>query len=167
MASYDYGKDYVCAWIRENVPRDAEILDVGACDGKWRNLLPEYQNMDAVEIYEPNASCIEDLYRLVVNEDIYDFRYKWYDLVIFGDVLEHLSVDRAQAAPDWIFQPMMLPTMAMAIMAAICQEPVRPIFWPMAAPQRVEASTAMARKTTRPPSPPRVIWSALSKVALT
>ena len=75
MASYDYGKDYVCAWIRENVPRDAEILDVGACDGKWRNLLPEYQNMDAVEIYEPNASCIEDLYRLVVNEDIYDFHY--------------------------------------------------------------------------------------------
>ena len=101
MASYDYGKDYVCAWIRENVPRDAEILDVGACDGKWRNLLPEYQNMDAVEIYEPNASCIEDLYRLVVNEDIYDFHYKWYDLVIFGDVLEHLTVERAQAVLEY------------------------------------------------------------------
>lgn len=101
MASYDYGKDYVCAWIRENIPRDAEILDVGACDGKWRNLLPEYQNMDAVEIYEPNASCIEDLYRLVVNEDIYDFHYKWYDLVIFGDVLEHLTVERAQTVLDY------------------------------------------------------------------
>ena len=34
MGSYDYGKDVMCKWIRENVPTTASVLDVGACDGK-------------------------------------------------------------------------------------------------------------------------------------
>lgn len=96
MASFDYGKDEVCQWIRNTVPLDAEILDVGACDGKWRKLLPEYPNVDAVEIYKPNYDKVKPLYRQAFHIDICDFEYEWYDFVIFGDMLEHLEVEDAQ-----------------------------------------------------------------------
>ena len=104
MGSYDFGKQEVCEWIRENVPRDESNLDVGACDGKWRKLLPEY-TMDAVEAFEPNAANITDLYRYVYNDDIYNLigmdKLKGYGLIIFGDVIEHMMVYKAKAVLGW------------------------------------------------------------------
>ena len=95
MSSYDYGKPEICAWVRKHFPRSSTILDVGACDGKWRRLLPEYPNMDAVEAFEPNLQNLQG-YRDVFHADICDFSYAWYDLVILGDIVEHLSVEAAQ-----------------------------------------------------------------------
>lgn len=93
--SYDMGKPWVSAWIRERFPVGSTILDVGAGAGTWRRLLPEYPDMDAVEIYPPNATALTG-YRSVFYRDIYGLRYDWYDLVIFGDVIEHMAVERAQ-----------------------------------------------------------------------
>lgn len=101
MASYDYGKVDVCNWIRKNIPKDATILDVGACDGKWRTLLSEYGEMYACEIFEPNADIISDMYNHVFVGDIYDYRYDHFNLVIFGDVIEHMPVPRAQAVLEY------------------------------------------------------------------
>ena len=100
MSSYDYGKPEVCAWIRRHFPPDAAILDVGACDGKWRRLLPEYPNMDAVEAFEPNLARLQG-YRSVFHSDICDFSYDWYDVIIFGDIVEHLSVDAAKSELEY------------------------------------------------------------------
>lgn len=99
MSSYPYGKTDVCRWIRENFPAEAVILDVGACDGIWHWLLPEYV-MDAVEIFGPNAQRLEG-YRKVYNRDVVRFTYDWYDLIIFGDVIEHMSVSDAQAVLEY------------------------------------------------------------------
>ena len=96
MSSYWYGKPEICAWIRHYFPEDAQILDVGACDGLWRRLLPEYPNMDAVEAFEPNASRLNG-YRKVFWHDIRTLEYGDYDLIILGDILEHLTVEEAQA----------------------------------------------------------------------
>ena len=100
MASYDYGKAEVCAWIRRVFPRTAMVLDVGAGDGKWRRLLPEYRNMDAVEAYLPNAEKLTG-YDYVFRTDIRGFRYIWYDLIIFGDVIEHMTPQEARAVLDY------------------------------------------------------------------
>lgn len=94
MSSYGFGKDIVCAWIRENFSAGAEILDVGACDGIWRKLLPEY-TMDAVEIHGPNADRLHG-YRKVFRRDVDGLDYEHYDLIIFGDVIEHMDVEKAQ-----------------------------------------------------------------------
>lgn len=94
MSSYPFGKDAVCAWIREHFPAGAEILDVGACDGIWRQLLPEY-TMDAVEIHGPNADRLHG-YRKVFRRDVDGLPYEHYDLILFGDVIEHMSVEKAQ-----------------------------------------------------------------------
>ena len=96
MASLDVGKSWVCDWIRENFPKDSLILDVGACDGKWRRMLFDYPNMDAVEAWEPNCENIRNLYKYTYRYEMIDFDWDWYDLIIFGDVIEHMSVKDAQ-----------------------------------------------------------------------
>ena len=59
--------------------------------------------MDAVEIYEPNIvnHALEKKYNFVFHGDIADYKYEWYDLIIFGDVIEHMSVDKAQSVLDY------------------------------------------------------------------
>lgn len=96
MGSHDIGKDVVVRWIRDNFPPESTVLDVGACDGKWRWLLSEYKNMDAVEIFKPSYDGIRSHYRNAYNIDMADFEYEWYDLIIFGDVIEHMEVETAQ-----------------------------------------------------------------------
>lgn len=100
MGSYSYGKDEVCAWIRAHFPPDARVLDVGACDGIWQRLLPEYANMDAVEAFAPNLARLRG-YRSVFHADIRGFEFEPYDLIIFGDVIEHLAVEEAQAVLEY------------------------------------------------------------------
>ena len=50
------------------------------------------------EIFTPNIEKhnLKALYRQVFNTDIKDFYYEWYDLIIFGDVIEHMTVENAQ-----------------------------------------------------------------------
>ena len=96
MGSWNLGKKEAVEWIFENIPKDAEILDVGVSDGKWRYLLQSYPNMDGVEIFQKNAEKIAWAYRNVFITDIYDFHYDHYNLVIFGDVIEHMTVEKAQ-----------------------------------------------------------------------
>lgn len=99
MASYNIGKPQVCEWIRSNFSPDSTVLDVGACNGVWRSLLPEY-TMDAVEIFLPNARGLKG-YRNVFLTNILGFEYDHYDLIIFGDVIEHLTPTDAQTVLDY------------------------------------------------------------------
>ena len=91
------------ATVRAELPPEASILDVGAGFGKYRILLPEYPNMDAAEVWEPyiEQEQLRDRYRHVYHADICDLAIspQWhpYDLVILGDVLEH--IDRERATP--------------------------------------------------------------------
>ena len=103
MASFDLGKDQIIDWIQRKFDKGATCLDVGAGDGKWSGLLGNYLVMDACEIYLPNIweNNLERKYRNVYNADIYDLRYGYYDLIIFGDVIEHMGVRRAQAVIEY------------------------------------------------------------------
>ena len=103
MASYDYGKIDVVNYVYQNFAPDSICLDVGACDGKWHDLLGHYLIMDAVEIFAPNIKehRLKDKYRRVWECDVYDFKYDWYDLIIFGDVIEHMTVERARSVLEY------------------------------------------------------------------
>lgn len=104
MGSYNEGKREVCAWIRERFDRDSKILDVGPSDGKWRTLLSDYRHMDAVEVWKPYADRCRGMYEHVYVQDIKDFEYDWYDLIILGDVIEHLTVEDAQKVIDYAME---------------------------------------------------------------
>lgn len=97
--SYEYYKeevkDCLIAWFSPYV----KVLDVGAGEGTYYNLLKEYfENIDAVEVFKPNVEKydLKNKYKQVFNEDIRDFKYEYYDLIIFGDVLEHMSTEDAK-----------------------------------------------------------------------
>lgn len=98
MDSYDYGKPEVVAWVKKNFPKGATCLDVGAGSGKWADLLGDYLKMDACEIFEPFIEQYElrKKYTRVYCCNIADYQYEWYDLIIFGDVIEHMDVLSAQ-----------------------------------------------------------------------
>jgi hypothetical protein len=74
------------------------VLDVGAGSGKWGYLLTDIAIVDAVEAWKPNVQAIPNgLYRMVYNTDIRCFNFiDHYDVIILGDVLEHLLYDEAR-----------------------------------------------------------------------
>lgn len=117
---YDWAGINVSDMIRSHYPPESRILDVGAGQGKYRIVLDDYPNVDGVEIHEATATReqLSEIYRQLVIDDACSalrdlmrnytqFCYqrdddelpeKPYDVVIFGDVLEHMDVADAQCA---------------------------------------------------------------------
>jgi len=102
---YDWAGLRVRSLVTLRYPRPTPILDVGAGQGKYRTLLPEYPNVDACEIWEPTVHeyDLPQRYRNVFVCDVYDMLLhlrvndlREYGVMIFGDVLEHLDRERAQ-----------------------------------------------------------------------
>lgn len=97
--SYEYYKKDIRNYLIDKFKKDIKILDVGAGEGTYYDLLGDYfRNIDGVEIFRPNIDNynLESKYSNVYNVDICDFRYEYYDVIIFGDVIEHLEVEKAQ-----------------------------------------------------------------------
>ena len=105
--SYSYYKEEVKEYIINRFKnREIRILDVGAGEGTYYNLLGKYyKNIDAVEVFMGNIKKyeLEKKDQTVYNENIIDFRYEWYDLIIFGDVIEHLEVEEAQKVLEYAY----------------------------------------------------------------
>ena len=101
MASNVQGKKDIALWILDHVPDGGTVLDVGACDGVWAKFLLSLDPdiiIDGVEAYELNVimHSLHRFYRNVYTMDIDDYRYAHYDMIIFGDVIEHMTVEKAQ-----------------------------------------------------------------------
>jgi predicted TPR repeat methyltransferase len=86
------------------------VLDIGAGSGTYANLLGNLVTIDAVEIWDEyiRKFQLENKYRTVYEMDVRDCsRYSpaWgtghYDLVVFGDVLEHMSEEESKSVWDW------------------------------------------------------------------
>lgn len=78
--------------------KSISILDVGAGIGTYSDLLKdEYDNMDCCEIYEPyiDKYQLRNKYNNVYVKNIIDFEFEYYDLIIMGDILEHIDKDTA------------------------------------------------------------------------
>lgn len=103
MSSYEHGKEFVTGWIHGRFKQGSTCLDVGPCDGNWFNRLGDYMVMDAVEIFAPNISThhLDHKYRNVWCMDVADLTYDWYDLILFGDVIEHMTVEQAQKVLEY------------------------------------------------------------------
>jgi hypothetical protein len=76
------------------------ILDVGAGSGTYADALHAsgYSNtIDAVEVWGNSIQKyhLKKKYRHVFNDDIRNFKNFDYDVVIFGDILEHMSKEDA------------------------------------------------------------------------
>lgn len=99
--SFPFGKKETIDFIETTCSnKDSRILDVGPGQGIYNKLLKEkgYKYFDAVEIYLPYIEKfkLKKIYNTVFHSDIVGFEYKYYDIVIMGDVVEHLHIEKAQ-----------------------------------------------------------------------
>lgn len=104
--SYPYFKKEVTQYLKDNFPTTAKVLDVGAGCGTYYEYLKDYfKDIEAVEVFEPNIKNfnLEQKYKKVYNINILDFKYDYYDIIIFGDILEHLETAEAQQVLDYAF----------------------------------------------------------------
>jgi len=104
MASYPYFKQDIVRHLKNAFPAGATALDVGPCDGIYSDLMYDWFQMEAVEVFAPYIwrHRLEGKYDRVYNADIRSFDFGWYDLVIMGDVLEHMTVEEAQRVLEYI-----------------------------------------------------------------
>ena len=98
--SSDEGKIPVLKYIVENVEKNAKILDVGFGAGAYGKLLRSlyYRNIDGLDIYSDNIEemGLDKIYDNIYIENILDFDFNYYDLIIMGDVLEHIELESAK-----------------------------------------------------------------------
>jgi 2-polyprenyl-3-methyl-5-hydroxy-6-metoxy-1,4-benzoquinol methylase len=95
----DYKYDVKEYFTKRYANKKISILDVGAGTGIYSYLLRDLTHkIDAVEVYTPNieGNNLNYLYDTVHNMNIIDYEFDYYDLIIMGDVLEHLSVKDAK-----------------------------------------------------------------------
>ena len=96
--STTYGKVEVTNFLKERFSLGDNILDVGAGSGTWRWYLGSGYNIEAIEIWPESVEAIKNYYNIVYQIDVREFKYPHdYDLIIFGDIIEHLTVEDAQA----------------------------------------------------------------------
>jgi len=116
MASAPVWDSHLTAWITSNYPdRKTRILDVGAGHGKYGKLLREYyETIDAIELWDEHIEKLKVIYNKIYKVNAMEFKFmnnvstseastgqnstdNHYDLVILGDMLEHLELKDAQA----------------------------------------------------------------------
>ena len=105
--SYDYYKKEVKEYLVNKFDRKATILDVGAGCGTYYDLLHDYfTHIDAVEVFKNNIRRyrLHTKYRKVYAMNIIDFIYNDYDIVIFGDIIEHLTEKEARKVLDYAYK---------------------------------------------------------------
>jgi 2-polyprenyl-3-methyl-5-hydroxy-6-metoxy-1,4-benzoquinol methylase len=108
-SSYVDGKAEAISYIKEHVSVEALILDVGPGEGIWARLLAlqNYHNIDCVEIWGPYVEefGLNYLYNTVLIADVRYVRLtEKYELIILGDVLEHLTPVDGRAVLDYLKQ---------------------------------------------------------------
>jgi len=95
--STNYFKQETKNYILKKFNKESQILDVGAGSGTYSDLLSSlgYTNMDCVEVFEQYSEMygLPKKYRKVIIGDItkLDIDFNNYDLIILGDVLEHID----------------------------------------------------------------------------
>jgi hypothetical protein len=100
--STGYFKNEIKNYISNGYDKTIKILDIGAGSGTYSNLLKPlgYVNIDCVEAFETYVDQfdLKSKYTNVFTGDVtkLDIDFKAYDLIILGDVLEHIEVSDAQ-----------------------------------------------------------------------
>jgi predicted TPR repeat methyltransferase len=104
------GKDFTIDWIRQT-PNLNNILDIGAGEGTYPNLCKNENNLltnskwYGVEAWEPYITeyNLTSLYDVLINEDVRKLDWQCmpnFDLVICGDVLEHMTKEESQSVVE-------------------------------------------------------------------
>lgn len=97
--SYGYFKNQVKYHLISTFSGDTKVLDVGCGCGTYGKLLREFfEIIDGIEVYDAYIKefSLDTLYNKVYNENALNFdKYEEYELIIAGDIIEHMSIEDA------------------------------------------------------------------------
>tara|TARA_R110001592_G_scaffold59740_2_gene181344 strand:+ start:2933 stop:3439 length:507 start_codon:yes stop_codon:yes gene_type:complete len=96
--SFNDFKIQIRYFFQKSIPKGTRILDVGPGAGTyWKALNDLGYNMDCIEIHKPYIKefKLKEKYSNVFEGNIMDFDISNYDVIILGDILEHLSINDA------------------------------------------------------------------------
>ena len=96
--SETYFDEDVLKYVSDKWGPQIKMLDIGAGDGKWARVLGSHvRHIDAVEIFEPYIERynLKELYQNVYLQNFLEFEFDHYDLVVMGDVFEHVTQEEA------------------------------------------------------------------------
>lgn len=96
--SWGYFKHQIHEYLTKNFSPDDTVLDVGCGQGDYYEMLKDhFKRIDAVEIWEPyiHEYKLKEKYSNLFHVNIMDFEFEYYDVIIMGDILEHLSREDA------------------------------------------------------------------------
>lgn len=97
-----YFKSQTQYFIEQKYNKDISILDIGAGSGTYYNMLNPlgYKKMDCVEAFAPYISKfdLKSKYNNIFYSDVVNLQidYSNYDLVILGDVFEHIEKEKSR-----------------------------------------------------------------------
>ena len=94
--SHDILKSDIRVYFEKNVNVNSKILDIGAGVGTYSKLLRGLgYKMDCIEVWLPYVVeyKLNELYDNVIIGDVMNYDISNYDVIIMGDILEHLSVE--------------------------------------------------------------------------
>jgi hypothetical protein len=100
--STSYFKQQTKEYILDKYGRAVKILDIGAGAGSYYDMLSAegYHNLDCVEAFEDYIINykLRDKYKKVILGDVtkLDIDFDQYDLIILGDILEHIQLEDAK-----------------------------------------------------------------------
>lgn len=92
--SWGYFKHQIHEYLTKNFSPDDTVLDVGCGQGDYYEMLKDhFKKIDAVEIWEPYIEKfkLKEKYSNLYHTNIMNFDFDYYDIIIMGDILEHLS----------------------------------------------------------------------------
>ena len=96
--SHNILKSDIRVYFEKNVNVNSKILDIGAGVGTYSKLLRKLgYKMDCMEVWLPYVVeyKLNELYDNVIIGDVMNYDISNYDVIIMGDILEHLSIDDA------------------------------------------------------------------------
>lgn len=100
--SEPYFDPFIMEYLRDKFPQSAKVLDIGGGDGKWARVMGSYfRHIDCVEVFEPYIERynLKELYTNVYLNNFLDHEFEYYDVVIMGDVFEHVTREQAT---EWL-----------------------------------------------------------------
>lgn len=105
MTSLGYYDNTVLKFVLSHCPdRNAAILDIGCGYGKYHTLLsPYFKNIDAIEVCQSTIDNYQltRRYRNIMVGEAKNIEYGDYDVVIMGDVIEHMTVEDARKVIEY------------------------------------------------------------------
>jgi 2-polyprenyl-3-methyl-5-hydroxy-6-metoxy-1,4-benzoquinol methylase/glycosyltransferase involved in cell wall biosynthesis len=101
-------KSRIRDYVKRNYGSGLKVLDIGAGSGTYKDLLGDLcSRIDAVEVYEPYVKQfnLRSKYNNVYVQDVVGFSpSEDDDLIISGDVLEHISVEDSKKVLESLYQ---------------------------------------------------------------